>query len=128
MAVTETALLVEASYRTGRRLYRLPVSGESVGEPEILSFGEGFQSGYSATRDGDMVAFLRETDTAPPDVFVARTADSTATRLTDVNPQVRDFALGSARVVTWQSRADGEPIGTGREITAPTVGVSSRRL
>lgn len=110
VSAAEGVLLVEASYRTLRRLYRIPVSRSGGGTPEIISRGDQFQSGFSSSRDGAMVAFVGESDTAPPDVYVARAADFSPTRLTDVNPQIRGLALGPSRVASWQSRADAEPI------------------
>ena len=51
----------------------------------------------------------------PPTIFAARDAAQVATRrawvqLTDVNPQVRNFALGDQEEITWRSK-DGTMVG-----------------
>lgn len=111
VAATANSLLVEAAYRTGRRLYRIPLSaGEPAGDPQVVSDDERFYSGFSASKDLGEIAFLAETSMDTPDVFVSGGTRFSPRKLTDVNPQVRDLALGEQRIVRWESRADGEDI------------------
>lgn len=109
--VSESGLLVSASHRTGSALYRIPVSdGMAAGPPVAVTDGGRFFGAFSASRDGTLVAFTAENGTTPPDVYVSGTGSFLPTRLTDLNPQTAELALGSQRVERWRSRADGEEI------------------
>lgn len=111
VAATGRVLLVEASHRTGRRLYRIPLrDGLPAGPPEPVSDDRAYYSGFSATRSGDHVAFLAEGPAAPADVHVSPTRRFAPRRLTTVHPEIANVALGKHRVVHWTSRADGEAI------------------
>jgi dipeptidyl aminopeptidase/acylaminoacyl peptidase len=111
VAANENALLVEASFRTGRRLYRIPLAaGRPATDPQVVSDDGRFYSGFSASEDLSEIAFISETSLDPPDVFFSETASFSPRKLTDLNPQVRDLALGEQRIVQWKSRADGEDI------------------
>jgi dipeptidyl aminopeptidase/acylaminoacyl peptidase len=54
--------------------------------------------------DGSKVAFTMDSPTAPSEVFVADARFAAPVKLSDVNPQAKDFALGATEVVTWKSR------------------------
>lgn len=106
-----TELLVESAARTKRGLYRIPLAGaRASGAPQALSSGPKFHTGFSTSRTGDRVAFLAESSSEPADVHVSAIAGFTPQRLTTVNPEAANLALGEQRVVTWKSAADGEPI------------------
>jgi dipeptidyl aminopeptidase/acylaminoacyl peptidase len=55
------------------------------------------------SRDGSKVAFVMESATMPPDVHVADLTFATPRKLTNVNPQAADFALGESEVITWKN-------------------------
>lgn len=59
--------------------------------------------------DADRVLFTREDYDEFPDLWVAKTDFSDARKVTDVNPQIRDFAWGTSELVEWQS-LDGIPM------------------
>ena len=65
--------------------------------------------GLSFARDGQSVAFAMDTPDAPADVYVSDLTFASPRKLTDVNPQVRNLALGETEVVTWKS-SDGTPV------------------
>jgi dipeptidyl aminopeptidase/acylaminoacyl peptidase len=69
-----------------------------------------FYSRFSATDDATTVAFIAEGPAAPGNVHVSSTSNFTPKQLTNVNPQVTQFALGEHRVVEWRSKAGGEEI------------------
>ena len=111
VAATATSLYVEAPRRTGRALFRIPVAGSrAAGAPERVSDTTRFYSAFSATKTGEVVAFLAESPRAPADVYVSPTSRFAARRLTDVNPQAAALALGDQRIVRWKSAAGGEEI------------------
>jgi dipeptidyl aminopeptidase/acylaminoacyl peptidase len=58
----------------------------------------------SFSADGSRVAFTMDSPTAAAEVFVADGRFSAPMKLTDINPQAKDFALGATEVVTWKSR------------------------
>jgi dipeptidyl aminopeptidase/acylaminoacyl peptidase len=60
-------------------------------------------------RDEDAVIYTRQSYTEFPDLWLSDVKFKKTLRLTDVNPQVADFAWGSARLVDWHS-VDGTPL------------------
>ncbi len=104
-------LIVSAARRTGATVYRIPLAdGAASGPPSDLTDGRRYYSGVSASEDGGTLAFTAEDGAAPPDIFVTAAADFRPERLTELNPQVADLALGEQRVESWPSRAGGEEI------------------
>ncbi|WP_419935206.1 prolyl oligopeptidase family serine peptidase [Candidatus Palauibacter sp.] len=104
-------LIVAAARRTGATLYRIDLEdGAAAGPPVDLMDGRHYYTGASTSEDGSVLAFTAEDGAAPPDIFVTGSADFRPERLTDVNPQVADVALGEQRVERWPSRAGGEEI------------------
>jgi dipeptidyl aminopeptidase/acylaminoacyl peptidase len=65
--------------------------------------------GVSTSANGQTVAFAMDTPNAPADVFVSDPTFASPRKLTDVNPQVRNLALGETEIVTWKS-SDGTPV------------------
>jgi len=56
------------------------------------------------SRDGSRVAFVRSNVTSPADVYVSDPEFKSPVRLTDINPQVRDWRLGEAEILNWKSK------------------------
>ncbi len=111
VAATEDALYVEASFQTGRRLYRIPMrGGRAGGDPVTVSDDRLFYRGFSASRDARMIAFVAEGPATPPDVYVSETTRFSGRALTRINPEFQKVVLGDQRVVRWKSRAGGEEI------------------
>jgi dipeptidyl aminopeptidase/acylaminoacyl peptidase len=111
VAITAKSLLIEATQRTGRGLFQIPLQGgKAVGQPERLTGDKMYHSGFSSIEDGSKVAFLSENGSAPPDVYFASTANLRPKKLTDMNSHVSQFQLGDQSVVRWKSRAVGEEI------------------
>ena len=106
VSIHNDELLVEATYRTGRGLYRVRLAD---GLASRVS-GDAFSHSFSASEAGDVVAFIGEGGEMAPDVFVSGTSGFSPKRLTDSNPQLSEFRLGTQRVVRWPSRADNEEI------------------
>ena len=63
----------------------------------------------SLSRDGRLAAYTLGTSSAPADVHVSDLTFASPRKLTDVNPQLRDIALGETEVITWKS-TDGTPV------------------
>lgn len=73
------------------------------GKATQLTRGRTLQLG-SFSADGTKVAVSMDTPAQPADVHVADAAFAVLRKVSDVNPQARDFALGETEVVTWKSR------------------------
>ncbi|HWA95054.1 MAG TPA: S9 family peptidase [Terracidiphilus sp.] len=58
--------------------------------------------------DGSKISFLANSFKSPEDVWLL--ADGKAVRLTDTNPQVASWKLGSEREISWKSKKDGKLI------------------
>ena len=63
----------------------------------------------SMSKDGRVAAYTLGSADAPADVYVSDLTFAAPKKLTDVNPQVRDLALGETEVITWKS-TDGTPV------------------
>ena len=63
----------------------------------------------SLSRDGRLAAYTLGSSNAPADVYVSDLTFASPKKLTDVNPQLRDIALGETEVITWKS-SDGTPV------------------
>ncbi len=60
-------------------------------------------------RDGDEILFTRQSYNEFPDLWLSDEKFKNPLRITDINPQVADFAWGSASLVDWHS-VDGTPL------------------
>lgn len=97
-----------AAVRTEHRLYAInPLDGaiKSAG-PE-----RGYIEEPDWTPDGSTCAAIQEGPASLPDVVVLRSAaaGTESQKLTDLNPQLKDFALGAQEVIRWKSK-DGMEI------------------
>lgn len=101
-------LLVEASARTGRALFRIPLAqGKPSGPPQRVS-GDRFNSGFQSV--AGTIAFTSESGSEPAEVYASSGAAFAPRRLTSTNPLAEAFGHGAQRVVSWKSAADSETI------------------
>jgi dipeptidyl aminopeptidase/acylaminoacyl peptidase len=63
---------------------------------------------FSLSRDGRRLAYRAVEGRTMGDVFVLDTPSGRSTKLTEVNPQLRDLALGEMKAVKWRSFDDME--------------------
>jgi dipeptidyl aminopeptidase/acylaminoacyl peptidase len=64
------------------------------------------QGDFGFTTNGRRIAYLGQTVTSPPEVWLAE-LDGTTRRLTNLNPQTAQWRLGAVREVTWRNSRDG---------------------
>ncbi|HVF91457.1 MAG TPA: S9 family peptidase [Blastocatellia bacterium] len=95
-----------SSVRTTSQMFSVPASG---GEARQLSKIAGVLSAPTFSRDGSRVAFTKADLNTPADVYVSKSSDIAAVRLTNHNPEVSGLALGKGEVITWKSK-DGMEI------------------
>jgi dipeptidyl aminopeptidase/acylaminoacyl peptidase len=97
--------------RATRQLLALDVNRDEVRQVTRA------EAALSVSRDDDTGAILvtYQDPSTPSTLYMAPSVEALAdrsrwTQLTDVNPQVRDFALGAQREITWTS-SDGVEVG-----------------
>jgi dipeptidyl aminopeptidase/acylaminoacyl peptidase len=108
VAATATELLVEASVKTGRALFRIPLAQGKASGPPVRVSTDRFTSSFKSA--GGTLAFLSESSTESPEVYASTGTTFAPRRLTSTNPQVATFAHGAQRIVSWKSAADSESI------------------
>lgn len=95
-----TRLVFAAGTRAYNEAWTLDIA---TGAATQLTKGRTLQLG-SFSKDGSKVAFVMDSPTMPADVHVSDARFTTPVRVSDANPQARQFALGQTEVVTWKSR------------------------
>lgn len=82
-----------------------------LGQPGVkLLLEEEKKFGFAAkAKDSDTIIYTRESYTEFPDLWVTNSAFDDPRKLTEVNPQVAEYAWGSAELVEWNS-LDGIPL------------------
>lgn len=98
-------LLFVAGDRAYRSVFQYDLASNSFSKIR----GELLLGGLSFDRSGKSVAFAMGTPYAPADIYLSDAKFSRPKRLTDMNPQVRDLALGEMEVIQWTS-PDGTPV------------------
>jgi dipeptidyl aminopeptidase/acylaminoacyl peptidase len=66
-------------------------------------------AGVSKAKDADVILFTQQTFQEFPDLWVANGNFASATRISEANPQQKDYKWGSAELVSWLSD-DGTPL------------------
>lgn len=100
------AILLSVEDRTTKTMGFAQVRPGVVGV-QVLLDGP-FRASFAARR-GDQVFFTRQSYERFPDLEVAGANFENPKRLTDVNPQMAEFAWGKARLVSW-TNTDGVPM------------------
>jgi len=59
--------------------------------------------GADLSPDGKMIAYLHEDASMPDDIWVANVDGKNAKRITDINPQTKDFVACDTEVIKWKS-------------------------
>jgi dipeptidyl aminopeptidase/acylaminoacyl peptidase len=85
------------------QLLAVPVAG---GTPRPVFERAGGYAAFDVSPDGRMLAYASEDAKSPEDLWVASITGKEARRLTDLNPQIKEFSLADTEVITWKS-ADG---------------------
>ncbi|HEY7855903.1 MAG TPA: S9 family peptidase [Terriglobales bacterium] len=99
-------------FTTGEHVYESVFSYDlATGRYSQITHGElislAAHGGFN--RDGQRVAFTRQSATEPSDVYVAGADFAGPERLTTINPQTAEFELGATEVLHWTS-SDGWPV------------------
>ncbi len=106
---TERAPILLSSYHDLRKndgFYR--IRSDRSGVQRLLEEDRGFDF-VAKAEDADRVLFTRESYDEFPDLWVAGADFSSPRKVTDLNPQLAEFAWGSAELVEYRSD-DGRPL------------------
>lgn len=99
------SLLGAATEGTERIFLKVDAGSGSVTNISGVPGPFGWFGTFSLSRDGKKVGYLVETPKHPAEVYVMSGAESRM--LTDTNPQVANWKLGSSEDLTWKSSMDG---------------------
>jgi dipeptidyl aminopeptidase/acylaminoacyl peptidase len=105
----DARLLLEAYHDLEKHdaLYSIPPAGGELNR--LYGTGKHSLGVIAKAEKTDRILFTRERYDEFPDLWTSNTGLEDPTRLTDANPQIEDFAWGSAELVEWSS-ADGIPL------------------
>jgi len=81
-------------------IYVLKYGGGNVKE---LFGGNYHYSNFKKAQDSDEILFTRENFTVFPDILAATTSGKSLTRISDVNPQQREYNWGTVELHKWTS-------------------------
>jgi dipeptidyl aminopeptidase/acylaminoacyl peptidase len=99
------ALMNEGTFATGAQMFEMPVVRISAAEGTATRVVDGATVNYSLSlsRDGRTLAYRAVDGRTMGDVFVQDLSTGVRTRLTDINPELRQLALGDLKPVKWRS-------------------------
>ncbi|MGI8498829.1 MAG: prolyl oligopeptidase family serine peptidase [Gemmatimonadaceae bacterium] len=97
------------TFTSGERAYSALYAYDVASRKLARVIGGTLMRGLSWSKDGRRVAYAMETTTSPADIYVSDAGFATPRKLTTLNPQVANFALGQTEVVMWKSD-DGTPV------------------
>jgi dipeptidyl aminopeptidase/acylaminoacyl peptidase len=97
-------LVAEVNERTRDKYLRVDSADGSVTEIPAETALPG--SDFATSLDGRTLAYARGAADSPPDVWTY-TAGGTPGKLTDLNPQVKDWRLGAVKEISWKSKQNG---------------------
>ena len=90
-------------YIAGDRVATQIFSVDATRRVRALTSGNDVHADLSVSRDGKSIAFIRQNATTPPDVYVSRLADIRPKRLTEVNPQIKQWPVIDTEIIRWPS-------------------------
>ncbi len=95
----------DGTFGRGEHMFDQPIARVSVadGHAERLVPGQTVDYAPTLSNDGRWLAYKAAEGRTVGDVFVMDTATKRATKLTDVNPELHDRALGELKPISWRS-------------------------
>jgi dipeptidyl aminopeptidase/acylaminoacyl peptidase len=99
------------SFPEKRRVAHMHLSGIEWREGEAYKVDLNVNQHSVATADGNLLAGIQETLTVPPDLFSYSVRTGSTVLLTDLNPGVRQLALGDVEKREWTNRYGGHSYG-----------------
>ena len=95
----------EGTFATRAQMFEMPIVRVSLGDGTTERLGSGATVEYSMSlsRDGRSLAYREVQARTMGDVVVMDVASRNVQRLTTVNPQLKDLALGELKPISWKS-------------------------
>jgi dipeptidyl aminopeptidase/acylaminoacyl peptidase len=95
----------DGTFSRGNDMFDQPIARVAVetGREERLRSGATVDYAPSLSTDGRRLAFKAAEGRTVGDVYVMDTATRRSTKLTDVNPELRERALGELKPISWRS-------------------------
>ena len=100
-------LVAEVNQRTHDQFLRVDSSdgsGEETRAETALPAAD-----FASSLDGRTLAYERGETDSPPDVWAYTTGGSPG-RLTELNPQAKNWRLGAVKEISWKNQKDGTPL------------------
>jgi dipeptidyl aminopeptidase/acylaminoacyl peptidase len=108
-AADGAGLFFQGTEGTTAQLYYMDTSGGGLTR---LTGDAGVCSSFDLSADGGRIAFIREDGSNPPDVHSAEISGTNpfqGNKLTEINPQAKEWKLGRTEVIQWNS-PDGQVV------------------
>lgn len=95
----------DGTFGSRQQMFEQPIVRVTVddGRSEQVTSGVAVNFSLSMSADGRRLAYRSVRDRSMGEVFVMDTTTREITRLTEVNPELRELDLGELRVVSWRS-------------------------
>ena len=95
----------EGTFATRAQMFEMPIVRVSLadGKADRLGSGATVEYSMSLSRDGRALAYREVQARTMGDVVVRDVASRKVQRLTTINPQLKDFALGELKPISWKS-------------------------
>ena len=90
----------EASKRIYRHLFRVSVAD---GKIDQITPDDAFYSSFSFDKKFNLISFIKQDPVSPPDVYVSYLQKFKPIKLTEINPQLKEFTLGKTEIIRWKS-------------------------
>jgi dipeptidyl aminopeptidase/acylaminoacyl peptidase len=89
-----------AALGTETHILRVPIEG---GSPEPITRGALVVSAFDLSADGRTLVYIGEDARSLPDLWLLRPGSDDVTRLTEMNPELREFEIAEQEVIRWRS-------------------------
>jgi dipeptidyl aminopeptidase/acylaminoacyl peptidase len=95
----------EGTFATGAQMFEMPIVRVALSDGRAERAGSGATVDYSMSlsRDGATLAYREVEARTMGDLVVLDVASKRKRRLTEVNPQLNDLALGELKPISWKS-------------------------
>ena len=96
-------LLFTEAYKTMRAVYSLPLEGK----PKMLTPTDGLYGNATFSKSGDLMTYIFQNASTPPDVMVMNLKDLKSKKLSNVNESFSSMTPAKTEVISWKAK-DGK--------------------
>ena len=98
------SIYFEGAWNMTSQLFRVGADGENFSR---VTYAESLVTDVDMNRDQRRFAFVQQTITTPPEVYVSDVKTFAPRQVTHLNDAYRDRTLGATRVIRWKNPKDG---------------------